>query len=149
MGSGMRAAALRWLVRLSPLAWMAVIFAFSSVQSPRLVDEPLADLALKKVGHFVGYAGLALLLAAAVSTTRWTSRAVTLGFAAAVLFALSDEFHQVFTPTRWPSLIDVAIDAAGAYVGVRSFEWWRRRGDSPGQRPRLASDQNIDSVSAE
>lgn len=119
--------------RLLPFAWMALIFIFSSLQSPRVADEPLVDLLLKKAGHFVLYAVLALVVAVAVSTTRWARWAVVVASVAAVAFALSDEFHQIFTPTRWPSWADVLIDVAGAAVGVALFGWLARRSGRSGR----------------
>lgn len=115
------------LVRLLPLAWMLAIFALSSIESPRLAAEPLLDLALKKGGHLLLYAVLALLVAAAVSTTRASRWAAWLALAIALVFAVSDEFHQFLTPTRWPSWADVLIDGAGTAVGAALFVGWRRR----------------------
>jgi VanZ family protein len=36
----------------------------------------------------------------------------------AVLYAITDEFHQTFTPGRNASITDVGIDAVGAILGV-------------------------------
>ncbi len=43
----------------------------------------------------------------------------------AVLFALSDEFHQSFTPGRNPSLVDVFVfDGGGAALGLGIMAAW-------------------------
>ena len=43
----------------------------------------------------------------------------------AVLFALSDEFHQPFTPGRNPSLVDVFVfDGGGAALGLGIMAAW-------------------------
>lgn len=118
---------LRWVVRVLPIVWMALIFSFSSVQSPRFADEALLDLVVKKVGHFVLYAVLAASMAAAIATTRWAGRAALIALLASAAFAVSDEFHQLFTPTRWPSWADVLIDVAGALAGVLGWRWVTRR----------------------
>jgi VanZ family protein len=35
-----------------------------------------------------------------------------------VIYAVSDEFHQSFTPGREPKLRDVLIDTAGSFLGM-------------------------------
>jgi hypothetical protein len=114
--------------------WMALIFSFSSVQEPRFSSVGLTDLAIKKAGHFALYMVLAFALAFALDRSlagsrfgRWT---LGLALGVAILFAVSDELHQVFTPTRDPSLADVGIDAVGAIVGLwawRQLRRWRGR----------------------
>ena len=41
-----------------------------------------------------------------------------IAFAAAVLFAFSDEFHQSFVEGRVGLIFDVLVDAAGALIGI-------------------------------
>ena len=36
----------------------------------------------------------------------------------ALLYAISDEIHQSFVPTREASVVDVLIDCAGAAAGI-------------------------------
>ena len=146
MGGLLESSTARAAARLLPFVWMAVIFAFSSIQNPRVTDEVLLDLVVKKVGHFVIYGVLAFLLAVAVATTRWRARAVFAALVIAVGFAVSDEIHQVFTPSRGPSVVDVAIDALGAFVGVRAFEMLRPR---PPERVGRVADQSVGPVAAE
>jgi len=47
------------------------------------------------------------------------------------LYASTDEFHQMFVPTRTPMVSDVFIDTSGAIIGMillwllgRFFNWW-------------------------
>ena len=35
-----------------------------------------------------------------------------------VIYAVTDEIHQSFTPGRWPSPTDVCIDSAGVLTGI-------------------------------
>ena len=76
----------------------------------------------RKCAHVTEYAVLALLLWRALRSvavlhtkTLILCGAVLLGCAA---FAASDEFHQTFIKSRTPSVGDVFLDVAGAFVGL-------------------------------
>ena len=95
---------------------MAVIFLASSTPSRDLPNFGWLDLLVKKGGHMLGYALLAVAyLRAAGSTDR---RAYLLAFVGALLFAVSDEFHQSYTAGRHPSPLDVLVDSTGALLGL-------------------------------
>ena len=95
---------------------MLVIFLFSAQPSSNLPDFDWLDRVVKKGGHVLGYA----LLAHAY----WRG----LGFRAdkqwiawlfALLYAISDEFHQSFVPGRSASVWDVVIfDNLGALLAL-------------------------------
>jgi VanZ family protein len=88
---------------------------------------------LRKLAHFTEYAILAMLTARAFRTssrellrTRWFGIALLLVTA----YALSDEFHQSFIPSRTGSVFDSMIDSAGGLAGLL-IVWWRaKRNDS-------------------
>lgn len=74
-------------------------------------------LVIRKTGHFTEYAVLGVFLwrALRLSLTGKAEAAVAaIAFGTAALFAASDEFHQIFIPTRTPSPRDVLIDCIGA-----------------------------------
>ncbi len=107
----------RWLPLLIA---MGVIFFVSQQPSTDLPSFGLWDLAVKKTGHFLAYAGLALLALRAV----WGGQRPYLATALIVfLYALSDEFHQTFTPGRNGTLVDVAIDMSGALTCLWLVHW--------------------------
>ena len=120
----------RWA---APVAWMGLIF-FLSAQStlPDLTHgrPDLQDIA----GHFTVYAVLGLLWQRALAGAG-VRHAAWWAFAIAVLYGVSDEFHQSFVPGRAPDPFDVATDAAGAAVmlGVVSAIYKARqaRRDAP------------------
>lgn len=117
-----------------PVVLMAVIFWFSSQPSPSLSTDATVDVLMKKGGHATGYALLAIALLFAVAWAMGGSgrppvarRAYAWAFAIAVVYGATDELHQAFVATRSPSVVDVAIDALGAIVGLSLFALWRAR----------------------
>jgi VanZ family protein len=98
-------------------AWAAVIFALSSVPS---LSSGLGewDYVLRKCAHMTEYAVLAALL------YRAFDRELP-AFLAAVAYAATDELHQHFVRARHASVVDVAIDAVGATIGL--LAWTRLR----------------------
>ena len=81
---------------------------------------------IRKGGHVTEYAILAILLWRAIprdsvsgttkSLWRWPDAAITQG--ACVFFAMSDEYHQSFFPSRTAETRDVLIDVTGAAIGL-------------------------------
>jgi VanZ family protein len=106
---------------------MGLIFFFSSRPDLPSAPEPFVDFVLKKMAHAFVYAVLAALLVRATSAR---GRIGIVPWAIAILYAVTDEFHQTFVPGRTGRWTDVAIDAAGAAVGVAFMLWLRRRGRS-------------------
>ena len=85
---------------------------------------------VRKAGHLTEYAILATLAARAfrkashqVLRQHWFK----LSFLLAMLYALSDEFHQSFVPTRTASIHDSLIDSAGALIALSIIWWWNRK----------------------
>ena len=97
----------RWL---PVLVWAGVIFAFSSIPS---LNSGLGtwDYVLRKGAHMTEYAILAVLLVRATGS-------LVSAFAFTVLYAASDEVHQLFVRGRHGSPVDVAIDAVGALIAL-------------------------------
>jgi VanZ family protein len=95
---------------LPVVAWAGLIFGLSSIPS---LGTGLGtwDLVLRKLAHATEYAILAGLLLRALGRE-------LPAFAVAVAYAASDELHQHFVAGRHGSPVDVAIDAAGAAIGL-------------------------------
>lgn len=125
-----------WLWRWLPLLTaMGVIFFASHQPAIELPDFGFWDLSVKKLGHFSAYAVLALLaLRAVLDWQRPYLSAILIVF----LYALSDEFHQTFIPGRNGSLVDVAIDMAGALTCLWLLNW-RRWVPKPAQHAAQAA----------
>jgi VanZ family protein len=126
----------RFISRYVPLlAWLAFIsFASSNSFSaentsriigplvlwlfPRTSPETLAIIHFitRKVAHFTEYAILGFLAARAFrSSTRPAVRERWFLICAIIIvvYALLDEYHQMFVPSRTPSIFDSFIDMAG------------------------------------
>jgi VanZ family protein len=139
---------------LPVLIWMALIFTGSSdshsyEHSSRFVEPLLRWLfpqmsqdnieeihhLIRKCGHLAEYAILALLLWRALHLSKnnlppWSWPKVGGTLLIVFIYAASDEFHQIFVPTRTPLVSDVLIDTAGGAIGLLAlwiFSRWRRR----------------------
>ncbi len=79
---------------------------------------------IRKTAHFSIYTVLGFFLANALSyqNTLYRNLHKGRGFALAlligVLYAISDEIHQIFVPGRAGQVCDVLVDSAGVLVGV-------------------------------
>ena len=95
---------------LPVVLWAGLIFGLSSIPS---LSTGLGtwDLVLRKCAHATEYAILAVLLWRAL-------RREVAAFALAVAYAATDEWHQTFVRGRHGSPVDVAVDAAGALIGL-------------------------------
>ena len=105
---------------------------------PKTSPETLAVIhfTTRKIAHFTEYAILGFLAARAFRTSprpairqRWFLICVTL----VVVYALIDEFHQSFVPSRTGSIFDSLIDMAGGLTALliiryRATDTTRERG---------------------
>lgn len=138
------------LWRYGPLVlWLAGIFFAStdelSGSKTTLVIEPLlrwffphisvqsveaVHLLVRKAGHLTEYAVLALLAARAFSASRHALLRVHWFLASLVLvscYALSDEYHQSFVPSRTASIYDSLIDVSGGLLALVLVALWKNR----------------------
>ncbi len=106
---------------LPVLLWMGVIFFLSALPES---TTPGRDIVPDKVLHAAEYFILAFLILFALQrTTRQgfaTSFWITLGLGA--VYALSDEIHQLYVPTRHFQVGDLAADVGG--VAALFFILW-------------------------
>lgn len=136
----------RWLWTGLTVLWMVMIFMMSAAPgaiSGRLsggIAEILAnwthgefeemseeeqgdtvfevEAPLRKVAHFVEFAGLCVLLMLAL--TAWgiePRKAFLWAMLIGVVYAIGDEVHQLFVPERSGQAKDVILDTAGLLAG--------------------------------
>jgi VanZ family protein len=92
---------------------------------PHLEGASLAAavLAVRKLAHVTEYAVLAFLVLWAArrlakAGPAWNWRQAGFTMCVVVLYAASDEVHQIFVPTRQGTVVDVLIDAVGGALGL-------------------------------
>jgi VanZ family protein len=128
---------------LPVLVWMTLIFSASgdshSSEHTSRIFEPFLHwlfpqmspahienihLVIRKCGHFSEYALLALLIWRAVRQPQkndprpWNWQEAGLALSIVFLYAASDEFHQIFVPTRTARVSDVLIDTSGGAIAL-------------------------------
>ena len=103
---------------LPAIAWAGLIFAFSAQPNLRFLSDASLDCLVRKAGHMAVFGILALLLWRALAGTSAWRRPWAWALVFAVLYAITDEFHQGFVAGRHESAVDVGIDAAGAVIAV-------------------------------
>jgi len=106
------------LFGLCSAVWMSLIFYLSSIPGDELGPDMLIINLIKKSGHFIVFGVLASLYLYALKgkkTLAETGRGYfLLSLFLTLLYAVSDEYHQLFTPGRHSSGYDVIIDVCGA-----------------------------------
>lgn len=118
-------------------AFAAVVFVASAVPVPSasagavggdggLIGSLPVAVGLTAPFHFVGYAVLAALVARANGSKR-LAVAVAVGAVTATGFGLGVEFAQAPIPWRSFSVVDAAVNAAGAVVGAVGYALGRGR----------------------
>ncbi len=94
-------------------------------------DEQFEEIhfLVRKSAHFCSYGFLGALAffswrATLPALPRWTLRWSLLGLLTAMTAGACDEFHQIFVPSRGPSVRDVLIDTVGAIFFQLAIALW-------------------------
>ena len=132
-------------------AWMIVIFMLSAQKSTdsdslssgitrfvlnvinRLLPRFQIELSafshfIRKSAHFIAYLILGILSLHAIDeeknpTITWFIKALLI----CILYAMSDEFHQLYVPGRSGEIRDVLLDSTGSLVGILGSFFIRHR----------------------
>lgn len=140
---------LRIITAMLLLCNMAVIFSFSAQKAQqsqntsssviesavRLIhsdfnfwsEEKKAEVVqsyqklVRKIAHMTEYASLGALSCAFVLTFKKVKKGIALSAIFCVLYAASDEIHQLFVPGRSGQISDVLIDTAGSLLGIAAM----------------------------
>lgn len=110
---------------LPPFLWMGFIFFLSSRQKISFTHSYAPDFAIFKSFHVIEYAVLFFLLFRAIhSLRRSLYLAYMLSIIISILYAASDEIHQLFVISRTGTIRDICIDTAAIiimYAVVRRY----------------------------
>jgi hypothetical protein len=98
------------------LCFMALIFFFSSLSGSSISNFGSLDVLVKKGVHITEYAILYFLLFRAFQSFISARKALTISAVIALLYAISDEYHQTFVPLREGTVRDVIIDSIGIFL---------------------------------
>ena len=134
------------VAKLLPIiAWMLVIFLMSSevagtssARSDEIVrtiqsigisaPEGVLTFLVRKAAHISAYFVLGILIYSLLKEYRLRVKHLVLAsIALAMLYACTDELHQMFVPGRSGEARDVLIDTAGAAAGVGAYAAVARR----------------------
>ena len=73
---------------------------------------------VRKSAHFIGYMILGILASGLILQYENINKKYPLAFLICVIYAISDEIHQLFVPGRSGQVRDVLIDSAGSLLGI-------------------------------
>ena len=129
-------------------AWLSLIFFFSTDQFssanteqifgflsswllPEISIENIPPIhgAMRKIGHWSEYLVLAVLILRALRNEtgkKWELRHAVHTLVFIILYALSDELHQAFVPSRTASFGDAMIDVLGGICAIFWTYWYCR-----------------------
>ncbi|MFA6272444.1 MAG: VanZ family protein [Patescibacteria group bacterium] len=123
---------------LPPLMLAGVIFYLSSIPDLQSGLPSTFDLVLRKIAHMGEYGLLAIFLLRMFFNNDEIKRdlktgtvkhqnmlyleIITAGVLVSLLYAFSDELHQLFVPGRSGSLWDAGIDFIGIIIGTVIYD---------------------------
>ena len=123
----------RWIIGGTAIFLVLAISLFLFVDFVQDTSFSYAGRLIRKSAHFIAYLILGFLVSHAMqneisNASSWKRWGVSLLLC--VVYAISDEFHQIFVPGRGPLVKDVFIDGSGAALGIILYvvakQLWRR-----------------------
>ena len=142
----------KYLKLLALFIWMGVIFFMSAQNAPEseetsnfvteiiywiyafFVKDPMSGLTfieryagiIRKLAHFSEFMILGIL--SVMNAEEFGLKNYEMcGAVFAILYAISDEIHQLFVENRYCSFIDVLIDSSGILCGVLLYHLLRKK----------------------
>lgn len=107
-----------FLIYYLPLIlWMATIFYFSSLPHFTISENSLTDFIIFKGLHMFEYGFLYFLIFRTYIPSKLGDRdKLKYSIFWAIIYAITDEIHQAFVPTREGKPRDIIIDSAGIFL---------------------------------
>ena len=82
-------------------------------------DIGLLSLIIRKLAHFIEYFILGILVTNFI--TRYDKK-IIIAILLCIIYATSDEIHQIFVPGRSCQIIDIMIDSLGSIMGIYLYK---------------------------
>ena len=125
------------------LIWMTIIFIMSSFNAEDSANQSnfivniianifnienvkLLSLIIRKLAHFTEYLILGTLVIN-MFTKNNAKKTYLLSILLCIIYAISDEIHQIFTPGRACQIKDILIDSVGSITGIYLFKLLKKR----------------------
>ena len=103
-----------------------IIFLFSNISS---IPQQKTGLSLSTIYHLSIFFAFTFFLTLAIKPKNLNKKTIAIIIFISLIYAISDEFHQLFVPGRFASLRDVAIDMIGstfAILTIRILEIFKK-----------------------
>jgi VanZ family protein len=116
-----------------------VLWLFPNISAESLA---LIHFTVRKLSHFAEYAVLGFLAARAFASSKreiFKQRWFSLSLFLVVIYALLDEYHQSFVPSRGASIYDCLIDTSGGLAALLIFALRRARRQARAEAQLLRS----------
>ncbi len=112
------------------LLWMAIIFFFSSRERLAVSDEFTLNFLFFKTLHVIEY-GVLFFFSYRATYNLEKNKRMALVYATCItlLYAITDEIHQTFVPSREGTFRDVFIDTVGIvimYMYIKKSEFMKQ-----------------------
>jgi len=114
----------KYLKYIPVTLWMILIFWMSSIPDLPSNKIDIVDFIIKKTAHILEYTILFLLWFKALGVIN-PFRALIFS----LIYAFTDEIHQLFVPGRTGRLRDVGIDFIGMFISailIVKFDLWKK-----------------------
>lgn len=122
------------------ILWMILIFTMSSFNAAESGEQSgmivnfinhiihvdnikLLSLIIRKLAHFTEYLILGILVA---NVFYKCNKRLLLTIIICIIYAVSDEIHQIFVPGRSCQLLDVIIDSLGSITGIFIYKIFKK-----------------------
>ncbi|MBY6037120.1 VanZ family protein [Fictibacillus nanhaiensis] len=94
-------------------------YAGEEISVNKLGAAHFIEFFVRKAAHFLVYFGLGILIFRALNAHVLNKRLTFItSWVLTLVYAISDEIHQGFTPNRSPHVEDVIIDSVGGLIGI-------------------------------
>jgi len=106
-----------WFEKNNVISWIITFFGASLIFyiSSIVVSLGGGGNFLPQIYHFSAFFLLCFFLLISLHSGKWAKKKFIFGLVIVVLYAISDEIHQLFVPGRFFSYLDILIDFIGIF----------------------------------